>query len=268
MQLFWTCVAIMNFSVGVDAVNAFAQSPPPAEPTFVRIDPQMREWLQEQKGINVEEGDVRPVLCALQDSPESGPLWADKVESYILGDLRFTTTMHEQCPYIGAFAEQPVMIGRQVDDFKVAAKSVKTSRALIKFLQTKIIIEAEEGIMSHYNGIHIVQARDYVNIHVGTYIDKLLENHGWETPYLSESHMIEPIHPSAIRELEETEPPATLAEAAEVEKSAGFPYRNAVGELLYAYMTCRLDIGYAIGELSKFSTRAAPCHFTAIKRVY
>jgi hypothetical protein len=269
MRIFWATVAIKNWvAFGADAVNAFAQSPPPSEPTYVRIDPQMREWLQEQRGIKVDDGDVRPVLCALQGHPESGSLWADKVEAYLLKDLRFTSTVHEPCLYVDIFAEHPVMIVRQVDDFKIAAEAEETSRALITYLKTKITIEVEEGIMSHYNGIDIVQARDYIKINVETYIDKLLSNHVLEAPLAAKSRLIEPLHPSSIRELEETNPSDTIAEAALVEKAAGFPYRSGVGELLYAYVTCRLDIGYAMGELSKFSTRAAPCHYAALKRVY
>jgi hypothetical protein len=53
---------------------------------------------------------------------------------------------------------------------------------------------------------------------------------------------VEPIHPSAVRELEETVPPETEAESLANEKAAGFSYRSSIGELLYAYVTCRLDI--------------------------
>jgi len=37
-------------------------------------------------------------------------------------------------------------------------------------------------------------------------------------------------------------------------KAAGFEYRTLLGELLYAYITCRPDIGYAITPLSKFAS--------------
>jgi hypothetical protein len=222
MRLFWAIVAIKNWvAIRTDAVNALAQPPPPAEPTFMRIDPQMREWLQEQKGVKVEEGDVHPVICALQGHPKYGSLWAEKVNSYILGDLQFITTVHEPCLYIGVFAKQPVTIGWQVDEFKVAALSVDTSHALINFLQSTITIEVEMGIVSHYNGIDIVKAHDK------TYMLGLTSTHCW---WIS---LIEPIHPRAILELEDTDPPVTLAEASILEKAAGFPYHNTVDKLLY-----------------------------------
>jgi hypothetical protein len=40
-------VAIRGWiAVGADAINAFAQAAPPKEPTFVRIDEQMAEWME------------------------------------------------------------------------------------------------------------------------------------------------------------------------------------------------------------------------------
>jgi hypothetical protein len=96
MRIFCPITALRGWvAIGDDDVNTFAQSPPPSEPTFVLIYAQMREWLNEQKGIQVSDGDVRPVLCALQGHPESGSIWAEKVESYLKNDLKFTSPVHE-----------------------------------------------------------------------------------------------------------------------------------------------------------------------------
>ena len=47
----------------------------------------------------------------------------------------------------------------------------------------------------------------------------------------------------------------------------GFKHRQLLGELLYAYVTCRPDIGYAVITLSKFSTCPHDVHFTMLKKV-
>jgi hypothetical protein len=99
-------------------------------------------------------------------------------------------------------------------------------------------------------------------------MENIIKVHGWETASPTEDRLVEPIHPSAVRELEETVPPETEAESLASEKAAGFPYKSSVGKLLYAYVTCRLDIGYAMGEFYKFSTKAALCHYNALKRIY
>jgi hypothetical protein len=92
----------------------------------------------EQKGIKVSAGDVRPVLCVLQGHPESGSIWADKVESYLKNDLKFTSPVHEPCLYVGTFGGQVTLIGRYADDFKAAGIHKDKLRDLFKYLQTKI----------------------------------------------------------------------------------------------------------------------------------
>ena len=41
----------------------------------------------------------------------------------------------------------------------------------------------------------------------------------------------------------------------------GFAYRSLLGEILYAYVTARVDIGYAIITLTKFAAAPAKIHF-------
>jgi hypothetical protein len=190
------------------------------------------------------------------------------VEAYLKNDLNFTSPVHEPCLYIGSYGGQVTLIGRQVGDFKAAGLQEDKLWDLFAFLKTKINIVAEVGLMCHYNGIDIVQSTDYIKIHVETYIDKILKVHSWETASSTEDRLVKLIHPSVVRELEETVPPDTEAECLANEKDYGFPYRSSGGELLYAYVTCRLDISYAMGELSKFSTRVAPFHYNALKCIY
>jgi hypothetical protein len=173
-------VAIRSWiAIGADAINAFAQAAPPKEPTFVRIDDQMTEWLEETTCKRPDRTLVLPVLCALQGHPAAGSSWTDKVEQLLVADLNFVSATHETCLYVGRYAGQDLLIGRQVDDFMAAGKQESGIRDLFAHLATKIKMEAEVGLISHYNGIDIIQDRDYVKIHVGKYINKILTNHGW-----------------------------------------------------------------------------------------
>jgi len=62
-------------------------------------------------------------------------------------------------------------------------------------------------------------------------------------------------------------PPENTAEHAALVSKYGFAYRTLLGELLYAYVTCRPDIGYATITLSKFSTCPHDHHFAMLKKV-
>jgi len=47
-----------------------------------------------------------------------------------------------------------------------------------------------------------------------------------------------------------------------------FKYRQALGEALYAVVTCRPDISIAITKLSQYANRPAEIHYVALKNVF
>ena len=48
----------------------------------------------------------------------------------------------------------------------------------------------------------------------------------------------------------------------------GFNYRQAIGELIYAYTICRIDIAVPVITLSQFSQQPAQVHYEAVKHVF
>ena len=52
-----------------------------------------------------------------------------------------------------------------------------------------------------------------------------------------------------------------------LEKKIGFSYRCLLGDLMYAYVTCRPDIGYSICCRSKFSTCLSELHYNFLEGV-
>jgi hypothetical protein len=56
-------------------------------------------------------------------------------------------------------------------------------------------------------------------------------------------------------------------EHTKLEADKGFSYRTLLGELIYAYVICCLDIGFAVTFLARCSAAPAPAHFDALKKV-
>jgi hypothetical protein len=54
---------------------------------------------------------------------------------------------------------------------------------------------------------------------------------------------------------------------AALEHRLGFGYRQVLGELTYAYVICRLDIGFAVTFLARFALAPHPDHYLALKNV-
>jgi hypothetical protein len=103
MRLFFAICAINNFVVlGADAINAYAQSPPPKTPSYVRLDAHYLSWYLWKFDIALDPDMVLPVLHALQGRPDSGSLWAELIVA-ILESMNFKKTCHEPCLYSGVF---------------------------------------------------------------------------------------------------------------------------------------------------------------------
>lgn len=46
------------------------------------------------------------------------------------------------------------------------------------------------------------------------------------------------------------------------------PYREAVGSLMYASLSSRPDILYAVTTISRFSSNPGSAHWDAVRRIY
>jgi hypothetical protein len=76
-------------------------------------------------------------------------------------DLGVVPLKHEKCLYLGKYEGNQIICYRQSYDFLYGGE------------------HESQSLTTHYNGIKIVQDRDYIHIHVTPYIDKILENHRW-----------------------------------------------------------------------------------------
>eukprot|EP00957_Ditylum_brightwellii_P117918 8994529-Ditylum_brightwellii.AAC.1 len=76
MKLFIAIATLRNYIIiGADATNAYTQSPPPTDPTFMCIDGQYADWYFNKYGTHLDRKMALPVLHTLQGHPESSALW-------------------------------------------------------------------------------------------------------------------------------------------------------------------------------------------------
>jgi hypothetical protein len=107
-----------------------------------------------------------------------------------------------------------------------------------------------QGLLTHYNGIDIVQrTRNYITLHVGSYVRRIVESHGWSD-----------MHPVAlpmstdnehVRLLGTATPPPNDTPACAALESK-FRYRCGIGELIWAMITCRPEISFPVTKLTSF----------------
>ena len=66
---------------------------------------------------------------------------------------------------------------------------------------------------------------------------------------------------------QECGPDEGTIDAFKVELSQGFGYCTLLGEMIYMYIVCRPNIGYAITTKSKFSTQPSTSHYKLLKGI-
>ena len=126
--------------------------------------------------------------------------------------------------------------------------------------------------MNDFNGVDVHQFKDRIVISAEKYIDRIMQTHGWATPSaFSErdpNRPQSPIPANAINEMYTTEGfDEGTKEHQKLTEQHKFSFRTLLGELMFAYVSCRPDIGYAVITLSKFVSKPGDFHFRMLKNV-
>jgi hypothetical protein len=273
MRLFFALCAHEGFiSLKVDATNAYTNSPPPNQPTFVVIDDQYADWYLARHGVAVPRDMVLPVQHALQGHPESGALWEKFVNS-VIARHGFKSTTHEQCLYQGIYKGHRMLICRQVDDLAIGCVDTDAVKNLVRVICAEDGIDLrDEGVLDSFNSVDVEQRDRYIKITCESYIDKLLAHYGWSSSGSrnTDEKPIEPLAASTTQQMFDdyaTTPRTGSTEYCDLETAAGFSYRSVLGALIYDYVGAWPDIGYAVTTLARFSDHPAKVHYDALRRV-
>ena len=220
------------------------------------IDDQFREWWTEhKKRPPIPTGYVLPVRHALQGHPEAPRLWEQHIHRILTQELKFKATTHEKCLYS---RRDPVtsrlqLLLRQVDDFSVSAKEREECQEIIaaigKFLKVPL---NDLGVIKKLNGVNIQRTQWYIKISCQDYLLKILESNGWLDLKASNQPIPMCQDPTYHRQLELAERPTSPQQQEHIQKdAAGFSYRAAIGELIYALVIARPEISLSTTKLAQ-----------------
>jgi len=126
-----------------------------------------------------------------------------------------------------------------VDDFAIASKDPKTADLLISKINAQVMTQ-NKGLGTRYNGIDLSQTRDYIKVSCESFIDRMLQTHGWNQPSPNEKdcHDITPISSELIDKLQQKGYIEGTIDHKRTEQEAGFGYQQVLRELIYAYIIC------------------------------
>ena len=209
---------------------------------------------------------------ALQGHPESPPMWATLIHN-IITTLGFKSFTHETCMYVNTdYNGHTVYFMRQVDDFAVSAPSKEFAEAVIDAIDNQMTVKVRSlGVINCFNGIDITQSKNVIKISNVTYINKILRDKHWldaTIPGINSPQYTPMHHDSEYNiDIDEAEP-IPESELKSIENEMGFSYKQGIGELVYALVTCCPDISFQLIKLSQYSSKPARIHFEAVKGLY
>ena len=199
------------------------------------------------------------------------------ITDILINKMGFTNTTHERNLYTGMIDGEEVIVCRQVDDFASGSAKQETAEKFIKLLHQHVKaefagmgVETEQGTYQRYNGIDVYQSKDQVIMNCASYLERMCETHGWNNPKPREiaPEKAIPLNPSMAPRLQSlVGPTAGSPEAKEIARRHGFSYRTVLGELIYAYVICRTDIGFSVCFLARFSDHPHDEHYKALRAI-
>jgi hypothetical protein len=219
-----------------DAVNAFVNAPLEEE-IFMRMPPGYR--------VRNHVLKLNKALYGLRSSPL---LW-QKMLTNTLKELGFKTIPHEPCCMI----KGGILIFFYVDDIVLAYRKEQEAGAqeIMEKIKSRYEITGGEDLQ-WFLGIRILREREkkLIWLSQASYVDKIIK--------LADSRQPDDT-PMSKEELLPFEEEATIAST--------HHYQRKVGSLMYAAVSTRIDICFAVSRLSRFLLNPGPQHHAAADRV-
>ncbi|KAL3704530.1 hypothetical protein TMatcc_008201 [Talaromyces marneffei ATCC 18224] len=219
-----------------DAVNAFVNAKLDEE-IFMRMAPGYRE-----------SGKIYQLNKALYGLRRSPLLWQKELTSTLI-KLGFRAVPHEPC----CMLKSGVMLFFYVDDIVVAYKKSRQLEAnsILNQLRAKYNISGGEDL-EWFLGMRIIRDRSNKMIWLSqaTYIDKIAK--------LADTQQADDT-PMSREELLPYEGTATY--------KSQHQYQRKVGSIMYAAVSTRPDVAFAVSRLARFLSNPGPEHHKAADKV-
>lgn len=269
-RTFYGISAAENLLVyGADVCNAFSEAPPPKQGFYIQPDRAFIEWWIARGRQPIEEGQVIPVMRAMQGHPESSRLWERHIDR-IVRKLGFTPATHEPCIYTGEVNGERCIFKRQVDDFAIATRKEETAHTFWAMVDDHLTMPMKRlGLVTLFNGVDILQSRYYIKMSCRTYLEKMSDKYlkDWMSDLrdMANRPLPMPANDTFLKAFYKAEGNPDLKEQERLKKEYGFGYRSGIGEIIYAMVTCRPDVSTTTVLCSQHSACPAEIHYHAVR---
>lgn len=212
----------------------------------------LKEEIYMQQPMGFSDGTEK--VCKLQRSlyglKQASRCWNQKFKNFIQL-FGFSTCKADSCVFVSRKDGQLVIMAIHVDDGLIAGDTVKSIDDVLKFLCDHFEIKSMN--VGCFLGLEIEQRSDgSIFVHQSNYAKRVLSRFN----------------------MENCNPVATPGDSNKIlhdfddSKPSEYPYREAVGSLMYLSIATRPDITHAVAIASRYLEKPNMAHENAVKRIF
>lgn len=216
---------------------------------FLNGDLEENVYMSQPIGYDDGSERVCKLLKSLYGLKQASRCWNKRFTSFV-NRFGFKASEFDPCVFVCSGENGMLILAIYVDDGLIAAEKQEAIEPVIKHLQREFEIKVFE--LKCFLGLEIDQRPDgSIHAHQQGYARKVLDRFN-----MTDCNAVStPLDNSQ-----------KLGEF-EADGEIDFPYREAVGSLMYLAVATRPDISFAVGSVSRYLEKPAAAHVNAVKRI-
>lgn len=206
-------------------------------------------FMSQPTGYDDGSGRVCKLNKSLYGLKQASRCWNKRFTEFI-GKFDFKTSESDPCVFVYNGKRGLMILAIYVDDGLIVAENEDAILPVIDHLRKEFEIKVFD--LKCFLGLEIDRRSDgSIHVNQRAYAEKVLKRFG----------------------MMECNPVATPSDNAQnlgdfvMDGELDFPYREAVGSLMYLAVGTRPDISFAVGNVSRYMDKPAAAHVNAVKRI-
>jgi Reverse transcriptase (RNA-dependent DNA polymerase) len=209
-------------------------------------------YMEQPEGFSDGSDKVCKLLRSLYGLKQAPRCWNKRIGDF-LKSQGFVQSDADPCLYTKTTASGKIILGIYVDDGLIAYKCKADVMEFVGMLQNEFKVVIKPA--SYFLGIQIDRQQDgSIKIHQSAYTEKVLVRFGMDH-----------CNPLSTPMVKDGSPP--IIDDGESVVNGSFPYREAVGALMYLMVGTRPDISFAVGVVSRTLDNPSSEDWSKVQRI-
>lgn len=206
-------------------------------------------YMKQPRGYDDNSGRVCKLLKSLYGLKQASRCWNKKFK--FIFEFKFAASKADPCVFIHENRGKRTILALYIDDGLLASGDDVFVEAIEHHMKSEFEVEFTDVDM--YLGIQVKRKSDgSIFIHQSNYVHKILKRFNMEDC----KKVAIPADPNQVLHNQD----GSL--------DTDFPYREAVGSLMYLSVATRPDISFILGCVSRYLEKPKKIHVNAVKRIF